>query len=547
MLALLAVLAVARTRGIGRESLEALLWPESDHARARGALKQALHALRSQLGTRDAVLGVSQVRLNDAVVMADVDRFLGALEAGAAEEAVGLYGGPFLDGFHLTGLPEFEQWADSWRDELGRRHAAAVEQLAVAAGFRGDHGNAVRWWRTLNDLDPLSSRVTIELMKALDAFGERSAAIRCAIRHEALLREEFGSPADPEVAGLAALLRGTGSWAGPTETVLTDAQPLPPPGGEGISPAYNLYLHARQRWRLRTAEGIRDAIRYYEAAVELEPEFARAWAGLGESYVNLSNLGNVSPAEALTLAERASDRAIELDATLSEAHAARGFVLACRLAFPEAEAALLESIRLKSDYTWGHHYYTLLLLMLGRTAEALEHNGESLRGDPLSRPANATRGVIFCQQGDHERAAGELERALALSSDYPVALTYLGVVRAACGDADGALHLIEKAALYAPDFPNVPGARAHLYTVLGREDEAESLVAGLRSRADERRARVNLALTLGTLGKLDEGFRHMEAAVWDVPSLIALRADPLLDHLRADPRYPRLLEHIGAA
>lgn len=546
MLALLAVLSVAGRRGISREKVEALLWPESDDARARGALKQALHSLRRQLGTHGAVLGVKELRLNDAVVESDVDRFLGGLEAGEPEDAVAFYAGPFLDGFHLPGLPEFERWVESRRDDLGRRHAAAVEQLAVAAGARGDHAAAVRWWRRLNDADPLSSRVTIELMRALEALGERPAAIRCAAAHETLLREELGAPADPEVAGLAVLLRGKASPAELADVPPPDTRHPTPPGGLSLTPAYNLYLHARQQWRLRTADGIQEAIRYYEAAAELDPEFARAWAGLGESYVNLSNLGRMSTVEALALAEGASDRAIQLDATLPEAHAARGFVLTSRLAFTAAEDAFRNALRLNAHYTWAHHYYTLLLLMLGRTEEALAHNDATLRSDPLSRPANATRGVILCQEGEYAAAVSELERALTLSSDYPVALAYLGAVQAACGDVDSAIRLVEKAAGIAPDFPNVPAALVHLQARAGRRREAESVIAELRGRADEPRARVNLALALGALRRLDEAFDIMADVRWDVPSLIALRADPLLQEVREDPRYGALLQGIGA-
>ncbi|HSJ07865.1 MAG TPA: BTAD domain-containing putative transcriptional regulator, partial [Longimicrobiales bacterium] len=221
-MALLALIAVARGQGISRERIAAYLWPESDTDRARGALKQALHVVRRRLGTPDLFLGGGQLRLNPLYIESDVDAFLSALEEDDPERAVGLYAGPLLDGFHLPGTAEFEQWTDAERDSLARRHAAALEQLAGAAEARGDHAAAVAWWRRLQADDPLSGRVTVRLMRAMHAAGEYAAALRCARVHEALLREELGSAPDPEVAALAASL-----LADPAEREIAREERLP--------------------------------------------------------------------------------------------------------------------------------------------------------------------------------------------------------------------------------------------------------------------------------------------------------------------------------
>ena len=206
-LALLTLLAVSRSQGISRERLAAYLWPESDTERARGALKQALHVVRRQIGSPDAILGTSELRLNPSYIESDVGVFLGALERGKLEVAAGLYGGPFLDGFYLPGTPEFEQRVSTQRDELARRYASALERLASDAEARGDSEVAIEWLRRLQTADPLSARVTLRLMSAFNAVGERVAALRCAQIHEVLLEEELGSPPDPEVAALAKRIR----------------------------------------------------------------------------------------------------------------------------------------------------------------------------------------------------------------------------------------------------------------------------------------------------------------------------------------------------
>jgi DNA-binding SARP family transcriptional activator len=208
-LALLAVLASAGTRGIGRDKLMLLLWPESDADRARGALKQMLHTLRRQLSRPDAILGTAELRLNPELIESDLMRFRTALEAGDLKAAVALYHGPFLDGVHLDGAPEFDEWLEQQRAELERGYHEALERLACAAEGEGELERAAAWWRRLQAADPLNGRVALRLMQALEASGDRAAALRHARVHELLLREELGIAPDPTVAALAERLRSS--------------------------------------------------------------------------------------------------------------------------------------------------------------------------------------------------------------------------------------------------------------------------------------------------------------------------------------------------
>jgi adenylate cyclase len=213
-LALLAVLAAAGAEGFGREKLMLLLWSESDAGRARGALKQMLHSLRRQLGAPGAIVGTTEIRLDPCCVASDVGGFRAALAGGDLEAAVALYHGPFLDGVHLDGAPEFERWAEAERVELARQYAAALGRLARDAESRGEPEEAAAWWQRLQVEDPLSGRVVLALMAALEGAGDRTAALRHAEAHEMLLREEWGLAPDPAVTALAERLREP---AGPTQ------------------------------------------------------------------------------------------------------------------------------------------------------------------------------------------------------------------------------------------------------------------------------------------------------------------------------------------
>ena len=309
--------------------------------------------------------------------------------------------------------------------------------------------------------------------------------------------------------------------------------------------SYDLYLRGRHSWRTRARAGLEQAVLYYEQAIERDPSFAAAHAALAEAYVNLSNFGYRPARQSLARAKVAAERALLLDPSAAEACASLGFVLASELDFGAAEPVLQRAIALNPNYGWARHYYTLLLLMLDHTTEAMEQNRQALALDPLSLPASATRGIILCQRGDYGGATRELRRALSLAEEFPLTLFYLGVVLAHIGEDAEALSILERAGRLAPGFTGVPGALAHMYSRGGRRDAADAIIADLRARTDDDRAHANLAFTYGALGRNDESFALLEQLRWDVPSLIELHADPLLAPLRADPRYTALTNELG--
>ena len=206
-LALLALLAAAGARGASRDKLLGCLWPESSEEKARHLLTQTLYALRRDLHAEALFLGSSDLKLNRDLIWVDVQEFEAALERDQVEQAVTLYRGPFLDGFFLSGAPEFERWVAGERDRLARRASRALETLAAAGTTRGEHATAAEWWRRLTQQDPLNSRFALGLIEALAAAGDRAGALRHAREHERLLKAELDVSPDPALATLVARLR----------------------------------------------------------------------------------------------------------------------------------------------------------------------------------------------------------------------------------------------------------------------------------------------------------------------------------------------------
>jgi serine/threonine-protein kinase len=190
-MALLALLAVAGSRGFSREKLMGLLWPDRDEARARSLLNQAVHALRRGLGDQAILSVVDDLQLNEEVVASDVAGFANALSAGAYADAAARYAGSFLDGFFLSGAAAFERWVDGERDRLSNEYARVLERLATAAESEGDVLGAVTWWKARAAHDPFDSRVAVQVMRALDRAGNRAGALHHAAAHERRLRMDL--------------------------------------------------------------------------------------------------------------------------------------------------------------------------------------------------------------------------------------------------------------------------------------------------------------------------------------------------------------------
>lgn len=207
-LALLALLAVAGERGVSRDKLVAYLWPESDAERARHVLNQLVYAQRKQLDSQHLFLGQKTLRLNRDVIWTDIGAFDTALEAGALEDAVQYYAGPFLDGFFVRDAPEFERWVDRERSRLARRCTDALVKLAEQASATGKRSEAVAWRTRALELDPLDTSRTVALVRAHMAAGNRPEALRVARRHEADLRQEVGVDPGAELGMLLQELLG---------------------------------------------------------------------------------------------------------------------------------------------------------------------------------------------------------------------------------------------------------------------------------------------------------------------------------------------------
>ena len=208
-IALLAMLAVSTPRGLTREKAMACVWPERDTEHARRLLNQSVHVLRKTLGDTALVTSGDELRLSRAALQCDVVAFEEALAADDRERALGLYTGPFLDGFFLSDAPEFERWVEEEREQFRHRYRQALTKLADERDSLGDHPGAADQWRRLLADDPYDARTTLRLMQALEKSGDRAAALRQARQHAVLMEQDFNARPNLEIVSLAERIRAT--------------------------------------------------------------------------------------------------------------------------------------------------------------------------------------------------------------------------------------------------------------------------------------------------------------------------------------------------
>ncbi|AHG88459.1 transcriptional activator domain-containing protein [Gemmatirosa kalamazoonensis] len=222
------MLAAAGPRGVTRDRLIGILWPESYADRARHALSQTLYSLRRDVGT--VVASTPDLRLQ-ALIPSDVQELRDAVAGRRWADAAALYGGPFLDGFYLADAPEFERWVEGERASLAADGTRAIELAARESAAAGRHDEASALWQRLTRLDPFSARYAAACMESLGVVGDRAAALAHGRAYMDRMRRELGVEPDRAVQTLLDRLRDGDPTLAPAAAVSVASRPAvePPP------------------------------------------------------------------------------------------------------------------------------------------------------------------------------------------------------------------------------------------------------------------------------------------------------------------------------
>jgi len=312
--------------------------------------------------------------------------------------------------------------------------------------------------------------------------------------------------------------------------------------------AYQLYLKGRFYWNKRTGDAAKKAVEYFQQAIEIDPNYALAYAGLADAYQLLNLFADVSPKEAFPKAKTAAKRALELDETLAEAHTS----LASSLFFydrnyPEAEREFQRAIELNPNYATAHHWYGVTYLAkMQRFDEAIAELKRAQELDPLSLVINADVGNTYTQARQYDKAIEQLRKTIEMDQSFYFAHAQLGMAYQMKGDFHDAIAEYQKARQLNDD-PFVLALLGDIYAVSGRKDEALKILDQLKQLSKQRFVYAyGIALVYVGLGDKDQAFQWLEKSFQDHEARInRLKVDPLFDSVRSDARYADLIHRIG--
>ena len=309
--------------------------------------------------------------------------------------------------------------------------------------------------------------------------------------------------------------------------------------------AYLLYLQGRHAWHQRTRADVARAVQLFERAIAKDSLYAPAWAGLADAYVVQPAYAPQLPiAPAYERAEAAARRALALDSTLAEPHATIGFVRMRLYDWRGANDGFARALARNPNYATGHQWYGKALAAQGRLREGEAELRRALALNPLSAVTGYNLGQILFWQRRYPAALEQLRATLEVNASFYQARSVMGLVRVAQGEAaDGVVELRRVIDAQPERNPDDVALLAYAHAVAGARDSAAALLAEVRTRADAGRVSpADVALVYVGLGRYDEAFGWLDRARRTYDSDIqAFVWAPMLDPLRADPRFARLL------
>jgi serine/threonine protein kinase len=322
------------------------------------------------------------------------------------------------------------------------------------------------------------------------------------------------------------------------------------------SQAYQLYWKGRYLWNRRRAEDIREAIRDFQLAIDLDPNYALAYTGLADCYV-LGLLLQMSPKEAMPIAIEKTNRALAIDPGLAEAHTSLAKIkLSYEWDWTGAEAEFKKAIELKPGYATAYQWYGVYLSEMGRHDESLEQRKRALNLDPLSLSISTGVGRAYFWAHRYDEAIQHLQETLEKDSKYAdthwsFGLAYEGkkMYAEAIASFQSAISL-SKTAEFPEGKPEMIAALGHVYAVSGRRAEALKILEQLKELIVQQRyvSPYSIALIYIGLGEKDLAFDWLDHAYNERDeSYIHLKVDPRLDDLRSDPRFIERLRLIKLA
>jgi eukaryotic-like serine/threonine-protein kinase len=311
----------------------------------------------------------------------------------------------------------------------------------------------------------------------------------------------------------------------------------------GTPEAHDLYLRGRYFWNQRTRDGLLKSVDYFRQATIADPNYSEAYAGLADAYVELVAFGNLVPADGLPKAKAAASKAIALDDSLAEAHAALAYSHAAEWDWLGSQKEFQRALELNPGYVTALYQYAYILSMVGDQKESIALAQQALQLDPLSPVVMYRAGRVYFHARDYGKAAAEFRRILELNPNDPLGTYGLALVLRAQGKFDDAIRYVKREN-FQQGFD-----LASTYAAEGRKEEARRQLTDCVLRLRQQKSYIRpgwVAEVYASLGDNDDAIKWLELGFQEHDDFLALlKVWPAFDGLRSDPRFQALVRRMN--
>jgi TolB-like protein/Tfp pilus assembly protein PilF len=314
------------------------------------------------------------------------------------------------------------------------------------------------------------------------------------------------------------------------------------------SEAYRHYLKGRYHWSKRSPEGLQKAVEYFQQALDKDPAYSLAYAGLADTYVYLSFFNVVAPREAMPKAKTAAVKGLEIDKALAEAHVSLGYISITYDGDWQAAGKHFEqALALNPAYTRGHTFYPFYLSSIGRLEEALEVAKGALDLDPASPAVSHSLAVQLYLARKFDQAIEQARDTLEMDANFAISYAVMGEVYLAKGMYREGLSALEKYSALSRSGAASLALLGYSHARLGEREESLQMIEALKAASKQSFVSAFfVALVYAGLEDKDQAFTWLEKAYEERFNRLAyLKVEALWDPLRSDPRFADLLRRVG--
>ena len=527
----LQVLVDSGGRAVSKDELMSSVWP--DTAVTEATLAQNIFALRRAVGG-DSIETVPKFGYRFVLPVRTVQ---------AAPRKIILAVLPFEN---LSGDPEQEYFSDGLTGEMiAQLSRLNAQRLGVIA-----RTSAMRYKQTAKTVPEIGRELGVS---HLIEGSVRRSRDRVRVTAQLILvadqthvwAQTYERRFDDILILQSEIARAIATEIGVT---LTPSQARRLASASAISPqAHEAYLKGRYFWNKRTEAGLQKGIEHFHEAIAHEPDFAAAYDGVSDCYVMLACRGVLPARETFQLARTAASRALEIDGALGEAHASLAHVRLHDWDWNGLDEDFRRALELNPGHAVAYYWYAEYLMATGRADQAIEMVKTSQRMDPLSSVLNASLGMILYLARRYEESLANLRKGLEIDPDHFLLHFRSGLVHAQTGAHRQAIDEMQRAVTLSGRSTETLTGLAHAYAAAGERRQTEAIVEELDPQIERRYVSpYNLARVFAAAREPERAFGWLERACAERnPDLIELRAEPVFDPLRADPRFADLLRRVG--